>query len=126
VIALGLDVLELTSTQFLTQNEIDAADSVHVSELNVQNQQRTEWPAKLVVAKAYLDQLLPSQGLPADQIKSLQSAIQNAEKSHLAKGDLAKLKRMAASVDGDAANAKSPADSSRLHALADILKHPSM
>jgi len=30
---------------------------VKVAELNVQNQQKIEWPAQLVVAKAYLDQL---------------------------------------------------------------------
>ena len=56
-IARGLDVLELTPTKFLTQNEIDAAKTVQVSELNVQNQQKIEWPRRLVVAKAYVDQL---------------------------------------------------------------------
>src|SRR5580704_4094560 len=85
-IARGLDVFELTASKFLTQNEIDAAKTVQVSELNVQNQQRIEWPAKLVVAKAYLDQLSRSQGLPADQITSLQKAIQAAETSHMSKG----------------------------------------
>jgi len=35
-IARGLDVFELTPTQFLTQNEIDAAKTVRVAELNVQ------------------------------------------------------------------------------------------
>jgi hypothetical protein len=39
-IARGLDVLELTPTKFLTQNEIDAARSVRVPVLNVQNQER--------------------------------------------------------------------------------------
>ena len=56
-IARGLDVFELTPTKNLTQNEIDAAKLVRVSELNVQNQQKIEWPRKLVVAKAYIDQL---------------------------------------------------------------------
>ncbi len=56
-IARGLDVFELTPTKFLTQNEIDAAKTVRVAELNVQNQQKIEWPAQLVVAKAYVDQL---------------------------------------------------------------------
>src|SRR5207237_1168547 len=51
-IARGLDVFELTPSQFLTQNEIDAAKTVRVAELNVQNQQKIAWPAKLVVAKA--------------------------------------------------------------------------
>ncbi len=123
-IARGLDVFELTPSKFLTQNEIDAAKTVQVAELNVQNQQKIEWPAKLVVAKAYLDQLTRSQGLPADQITSLQKAIQSAETSHMNKSKVAKLKSMAPSVEKSAATAKSPADSTRLHALAEILKHP--
>jgi len=124
-IARGLDIFELTPTKSLTQNEIDAAKTVQVSELNVQNQQKIEWPAKLVVAKAYLDQLSRSQALSADQIASLQKAIQNAETSHMSKSRLAKLKSMAPSLEQSAATSKSPADSARLHALAEILKHPS-
>ncbi len=120
-IARGLDVFELTPTKFLTQNEIDAAKTVRVSELNVQNQQKIEWPAKLVEAKAYVDQLERSQALPADRIAALRAAIQGAETSH----KLAKLKSMAPSLEQSAATAKSPDDSKRLHALADILKHPS-
>jgi hypothetical protein len=124
-IARGLDVFELTPTKFLTQNEIDAAKTVRVSELNVQNQQKIEWPAQLVVAKAYMDQLSRSQALPADRIAALQKAIQSAESSHMSRGKLAKLKSMVRSLEKSAATAKSPADSARLHALADILKHPS-
>src|SRR5713101_8292556 len=124
-IARGLDVFELTPTQFLTQNEIDAAKSVRVSELNVQNQQKIEWPRQLVVAKAYVDQLSRSQALPASRITQLEKAIQSAERSHMRKSNMAKLKRMAPSLEKSAAMAKSPADSARLHALADILKHPS-
>jgi len=123
-IARGLDVFELTPTKFLTQNEIDAAKTVRVPELNVQNQQKIVWPAQLVVAKAYVDQLSRSQALPSDRIAALQKAIQSAESSHMSKSKLAKLKRMAPSLEKSAAMAKSPADSTRLHALADILKHP--
>ncbi|HTF26783.1 MAG TPA: hypothetical protein VK937_23185 [Candidatus Limnocylindria bacterium] len=122
-IARGLDVFELTATQFLTQNEIDAAKSVRVSELNVQNQQKIEWPRQLVVAKAYVDQLSRAQALPADRIAALRKAIQSAESSHMSEGKLAKLKRMALSLEKSAAMAKSPADSTRLYALADVLKH---
>jgi hypothetical protein len=123
-IARGLDVFELTPTKYLTQNEIDAAKTVRVSELNVQNQQKIEWPAQLVVAKAYLDQLARSQALPAERIAALQKAIQDAEKSHLNKKKLAKLKDMAASLETSAGTASNPADATRLRALADILKHP--
>jgi hypothetical protein len=123
-IARGLDVFELTPTKFLTQNEIDAAKTVRLTELNVQNQQKIAWPAQLVVAKAYVDQLSRSQALPADRIAALQKAIQSAETSHLSASKLEKLQRMAPSLENSAATA-SPADAARLHALAEILKHPS-
>ena len=123
-IARGLDVFELTPTQFLTQNEIDAAKTVRVAELNVQNQQKIEWPAQFVVAKAYLDQLMRSLALPAERIAALQKAMQSAESSHMNKKELAKLKGMADSLEQSAATAMSPGDSARLHALAEILKHP--
>jgi hypothetical protein len=124
-IARGLDVFELTPSKFLTQNEIDAAKSVHVPDLNVQNQQKIEWPANLVVAKAYVDQLSRSEALPANQIASLRKAIQGAESSHMNKNKLAKLQHMAPSLEKSAATAKTPADASRMHALAEILNHPS-
>jgi len=123
-IARGLDVFELTPSKFLTQNEIDAAKAVRVSELNVQNQQKIAWPAQLVVAKAYLDQLERSQALPANRIAELRKAIQSAESSHMSKGKVKKLEGMAPSLEKSAA-ASSPADAARLHALAEILKHPS-
>jgi hypothetical protein len=124
-IARGLDVFELTPTKFLTQNEIDAAKSVRVATLNVQNQQKLEWPAQLVVAKAYLDQLERSQALPSDQIASLRRAIDIAESSHMNKSKVSKLSGMAPSLEKSAAAAKTPADSARMRSLADILKHPS-
>jgi len=122
-IARGLDVFELEPTKFLTQNEIDAAKTVHVSELNVQNQQKIEWPAQLIIAKAYLDQLERSQALQTNRIADLRRAIANAETSHMNKGKLKKLASMAPSVD-KSADAASPTDAARLHALAEILKHP--
>jgi hypothetical protein len=125
-IARGLDVFELTPSKFLTQNEIDAAKTVRLAQENVQNQQRIEWPAKLIVAKAYLDQLSRSQALPSDRIEALQKAIDTAESSHLGKSDLAKLKKMAKPLKKDAGAAKNQADSKRLRALDEILEHPTV
>ena len=119
-IARGLDIFELTPTKFLTQNEIDAAKTVRMDALNVQNQQKIEWPRNLVVAKAYIDQLERSQALPADRIAELRQAIQSAESQK----ELTKLKNLAPQLEQSAASAKSAADSSRLHALAEILKSP--
>lgn len=123
-IARGLDVFELAPTEFLTQNEIDAAKAVRVAELNVQNQQKLEWPALLVVAKAYVDQLARSPALPAKRIADIQKAIRGAEKSHMSVTKLAKLKDMARALEANVSTAKTPADSARLQALAEILKHP--
>ncbi len=117
-IARGLDVFELTPSKFLTQNEIDAARSVWVDELNVQNQEKIEWPRKLVVAKAYLDQLERSQGLSTDRIGALRDAIQKAESSKKS-GDLKKLAP-------SAKEAKNAADAARVQALAEILKNPAL
>ncbi len=121
-IARGLDIFDLTPTEHLTQNEIDAAKAVRVSELNVQNQEKIEWPRQLVVAKAYVDQLERSQALPADRIASLRQAIQKAESSR----KLGNLKSLAPSLEKSAGLTKSAADSARLHALAEILKRPTL
>jgi hypothetical protein len=119
--ARGLDVFKLTPTQHLTQNEIDAANTVRMQSLNVQMQERFDWPRKLVVAKAYLDQLERTKGLAAGEIASLRQAIQKAE------GDakeLGNLKKHAASVEKSAAAAKNSTDTARLRSLAEILKQP--
>lgn len=121
-IARGLDIFELTPTQFLTQNEIDAAKTVRVAELNVQNQERIEHPRKLVVAKAYVDQLERSQALPADRIASLRQALQSAESSR----KLEKLKSLAPELDKSAGQTKSGADATRMQALAEILRRPTL
>ncbi len=123
-IARGLDIFELTPTKDLTQNEIDAAKTVRVAELNVQNQERIEWPRRLVVAKAYVDQLERSKGLPSDQIIALRAAIQKAEDSKLNGKDLAAIKGFAKSIEKSSSGAKNTADAAKLRALAEILKEP--
>ena len=124
-IARGLDVFQLTPTKFLTQNEIDAAKAVQLADLNVQDQQKIEWPARLVVGRAYVDQLSRAQALPASRIARLRKTIARAETSHMNKSRMAKLNGMASSLEKSAATAKTPADSMRMRALAEVLKHPS-
>jgi hypothetical protein len=116
-IARGLDTFELTPTKFLTQNEIDAAKTVQVAELNVQNQQKIVWPANWTVAKAYVDQLSRSHALPAKKIAALQDAIYKAEHSDSKDKKLDKL----ASELNDSATSAAPADATRMKALANIL-----
>ena len=125
-IARGLDIFELTPTKFLTKNEIDAAKTVRMAELNVQNQQRIEWPRKLVVAKAFVDQLERSQALPTDRITALRQAIQSAERSRLNRRSIGRLKSLAAAVETSAGETKSSDDSGRLQKLAEILRRPAL
>ncbi|HZH32106.1 MAG TPA: hypothetical protein VEY11_15170 [Pyrinomonadaceae bacterium] len=125
-IARGLDIFELTPTQHLTQNEIDAAKAVRVAELNVQNQERIVWPRNLVVAKAYVDQLERSQALPSDRIATLRQAIQKAESSRLNQRESKSLRSLAPSLEKSAGLMKSAADTARLQALAEILRRPAL
>lgn len=124
-ISRGLDVFELMPSKFLTQNEIDAAKAMRVGELNVQNQQKIVYPRRLIVAKAYIDQLERSQSLPAAQISDLRQAIQNAE-NFRNKKELEKLKKLAPSLEKNAVSNKNVADSAKLRDLAEIMKQPAM
>ena len=78
-IARGLDILELTPSDILTQNEIDAANSVQLTHLNSQGQPVYEWPATFSLAKAYVDQLERWHGMTAPQIASARAALATAE-----------------------------------------------
>jgi hypothetical protein len=120
-IARGLDIFELTPTPHLTQNEIDAAKTVRMDRLNVQAQERMEWPKSLIVAKAYLDQLERSGVFDAKRLTELRQAIQKADGSASERG---KLKNHASSLEKSASTAKNGDDAARLRALAEILKSP--
>ncbi|MCD9184886.1 MAG: hypothetical protein LUM44_00520 [Pyrinomonadaceae bacterium] len=123
-IARGLDIFELVPTNALSQNEIDAARSVKVSEFNVQNQERIVWGKNLVVAKAYVDQLERSQALTSSQIADIRKSIQNAENSKLKKDDRKKLKSFVSSLMKGSETAKNATDSQRLKGLAEIMENP--
>src|SRR5207302_10956608 len=97
-----------------------AAKSVRVAELNVQNQQKIEWPKNKSVALAYIDQLERSGGLAADDIASLRQLV---ESSRLGQAEVAKLKNM---LQKSAGQAKSRTDSARLQALAEVLSQPGL
>ncbi|HMS39323.1 MAG TPA: hypothetical protein PKE69_03800 [Pyrinomonadaceae bacterium] len=123
-IARGLDVFELSPSKYLTQNEIDAAKSVQVGEFNVQNQQKIVYSNKLIVAKAYLDQLERSNSLSAEQITSLRDAIAKAESSNMNKKDVKKLKGFATSLNKTAGTTTNSVNANRMRMLAGILKKP--
>jgi hypothetical protein len=80
-ISRGLDIFELTASPLLSQNEIDAAKLVRFDYLNAQDQQKLVWPASFVVARAYLDQLARSGGLPLPRINATRDALSAAERA---------------------------------------------
>ncbi|MEI9973080.1 MAG: hypothetical protein WDO73_14095 [Ignavibacteriota bacterium] len=121
-IARGVDVLKLTPTKYLTQNEIDASNQVHFDELNVQNQPKIVWPQNFIVARAYVDQLERSGALAPQRIAALNSSIAKVDKSPSDKKETAALRTLGAGLEKDAASAKTPADASRMRALAEIIQ----
>jgi hypothetical protein len=121
-IARGVDVLKLVPNKFITQNEIDAANQVHMAELNVQDQPKITWPANFVVARAYIDQLTRDNALPPEKLAALKTAMEKVEEARENRKAVAKLKAMGVTLDKDAASAKIPADAGRMRALAAILE----
>ena len=78
-IARGLDIFALQPSGFISQNEIDAAKSVHFSEWNTQGQRTFVWPASFALSRAYVDQLERSGGLTAAQIAAARQSLKAAE-----------------------------------------------
>ena len=79
-IARGLDIFELQPSAHLSQNELDAARTVHFEQLNAQEQPKLVWPASFALARAYLDQLERNGGEPADRIAAARADLVAAEK----------------------------------------------
>ena len=110
----GIDVLRLTPSEHLSQNEIDAAKLVKLDRFNPQLQSKTVWPASFVVARAYLDQLTRNDGLQSERAASVARDLDRAEKLTGARRRTA-LTQLAARLDRDARGAT---DASRVRALA--------
>ena len=73
--ARGIDVFRLKPSEFLSQNEIDAAMQFRLQEFNSQNQPKVVWPASSAVAKAYLDQLNRTKGISPQRAKTITDAL---------------------------------------------------
>jgi hypothetical protein len=76
----GFDVHELTPSQYLSQNEIDAARSVKWDEFNAQGQPHSKWPPTFALARAYLDQLERNSGLAKERITAIRNGLTSAER----------------------------------------------
>ena len=125
-IARGIDIFNLLPSEYLTQNELDAALMIHNDELNTQEQQKIVWPAAMPVARAYLDQLTRNKAIQPDRAKAVKAAIDKADgirtgKERGAAAVLDQLDAMAGQLETDA-SAASGRDTMRFQALAATLK----
>jgi len=77
----GLDIFSLKPSAFISQNEIDAAKTVHFDYYNTQGQQKFVWPPSFALARAYVDQLERSNGLSSGRISAIRQALASAESS---------------------------------------------
>jgi hypothetical protein len=125
-IARGLDIFRLKPSEFLSQNEIDAASLVRSEETNTQLQTKISWPASTPVALAYLDQLGRSKTMPGDRARAIRSALEHADavrggdsKAAVAAAD--QLDALGRQLESDAGGG-SGRDQARLRALASTIK----
>jgi hypothetical protein len=79
-IARGLDIFELLPSGLITQNELDAARTVKFDYLNAQEQRKLVWPASFAKARAFVDQLERSNGIPAARIAAVRQNLDAAAK----------------------------------------------
>jgi hypothetical protein len=112
-ISRGLDIVELTPSAFISQNEIDAAKSVKWDYLNTQGQRKIVWPPSFALAGAYVDQLERSHGLAGDKISAVRSELKSAEKSSGSTRSTA-LTKLATEIDADASGSSDAAKVAKL------------
>jgi len=106
-IARGLDIAELTPSEFISQNEIDAAKTVRWTYLNAQGQPKIDWPNSFPLAKSYVDQLERNKCLSAPRIAAVRQSLAAAEGSSGQTRTTA-LSTIATALQGDARNSCDP------------------
>ncbi|MGI9626521.1 MAG: LVIVD repeat-containing protein [Longimicrobiales bacterium] len=117
-IARGLDIFELVPSDVLSQNEIDAANTVQLDQLNSQGQPLFEWPATFALAGAFVDQLERSNALGQTRVAAIRQALSGAE---AASGGARReaLSSLASSLESDAGY--SP-DAAKVQMLSDAVR----
>ncbi|MEO5511853.1 MAG: hypothetical protein ABIV28_07960, partial [Longimicrobiales bacterium] len=114
----GLDIFELQPSEFLSQNELDAAKLVRMDTYNPQSQPKIVWPAAFPVVRSYLDQLVRDKGMAPAQTDNITRTLRNAER---VRGGERKtvLNNLAATLDNYAKNAK---DGAKVRMMADAVR----
>jgi hypothetical protein len=117
-ISRGLDIIELTPSAHISQNEIDAAKTVRFDYFNTQGQQKFVWPPSFALARAYADQLERSGGMSADRIATVRRALQSAESASGSARSTA-LTQLAGQIDGFVAGSS---DAAKVRLLATAVR----
>jgi hypothetical protein len=112
-IARGLDILKLKPSQYLTANELAAAELIHWDQYNPQSQMKIVWPNKPVVGRAYLDQLNRDKAVTTARAAEITKAL-GAQGSAPAVALAAQLDKQAAAAKGKTAE--------RLAGIAKVLR----
>jgi len=125
-IARGLDAFKLKPSEFLSQNEIDAALMAQSNEFNAQSQVKIIWPATPVVARAYIDQLTRTNAIPPERARAITDALGRTTRirsSHdkNAAAILSEVSSLANQVEVDAAKAPR-LDAARMQSLASTMR----
>ena len=126
-ISRGFDVLALTPSEHLSQNEIDAARLVQLDEFNPQHQPRIEWPAEVVVARAYLDQLVRNDAVTAEEAERMVTELDRVEALGEGEMKLAAIESLTTELAGQVnrmAAGERPGDAEGLRGLAPALGAP--
>ncbi len=114
----GLDIFELAPSAGISQNEIDAAKTVHFDYYNTQGQQQFVWPSSFALARAYVDQLERSNGLAPSRVAAVRQTLTTAE-SGSANQRRRTLGTLATQLDADARNSS---DAVKVRVLAEAVR----
>jgi hypothetical protein len=117
-ISRGLDIFELQPSGLLSQNEIDAAKTIHFDYQDVQGQPKFVWPASFALSRAYVDQLERSGGLSASRIAAVRQSLASAE-SASGSSRSRSLNDLASGLDQDASGSS---DAAKVRLLASSVR----
>jgi len=117
-ISRGLDIFELVPSDAISQNELDAANSVKLDQLNSQGQPILEWPHTFALARAYVDQLERSRSVGNGWVTAVRAALAGAEQAS-GSTQRSALTGLASEIAGAADDSRDPA---KVRMLADAVR----
>jgi hypothetical protein len=107
-IARGVDAFELTPTDHLTQNEIDAANTIVLDEHNAMSLRRFHWAPSLPLVRAYTDQAERA-GLAQNHLDNVRRFVDRAEQfssGPQARAAVANLRAVSNQIEADGGHGK--------------------